>query len=365
MRHRACVVLVALCAAVSATMTGARAFDESRYPQWKGEWRRVPVAGLKGQPSHDPNKSEGLAQQAPLTPEYQAVLEASIADQAAGGPGNDPTYTCLAPGMPRVMIVYDPMEIIITPGTTHMLMGHIHDFPSHLHRRARLARRDRADLPGPFHRPLDRYQIRRPLRPARGRDPRVQGPARLRLHRPAAAPGQPDHHQGADFSDQADPNLLHDELTTIDHALTRPWTVTKTYRRQQTARPAWREVICAEGNQHVKIGREAYFLSADGYLMPTKKDQSPPDLKYFEAGPKVSTAATQTGTRRLGFPDMSEHPLGHPGPKRVEDALAEPGPIRGALSIVHGGSVPAFAGTTPTRASAIANDRLFPIMLSG
>ena len=49
------------------------------------------------------------------------------------------------------------------------------------------------------------------------------------------------------------------------------------------AHPAWREVICAEGNQHVKIGKEAYFLSADGYLMPTKKDQSPPDLKYFKA----------------------------------------------------------------------------------
>ena len=46
--------------------------------------------------------------------------------------------------------------------------------------------------------------------------------------------------------------------------------------------PVWREVVCAEGNQHVKIGQEAYFLSADGYLMPTKKDQSPPDLKYFK-----------------------------------------------------------------------------------
>jgi hypothetical protein len=26
---------------------------------------------------------------------------------------------------------------------------------------------------------------------------------------------------------------------------------------------------------------EAFFLSADGYLMPIKKDQAPPDLRYF------------------------------------------------------------------------------------
>ena len=45
--------------------------------------------------------------------------------------------------------------------------------------------------------------------------------------------------------------------------------------------PYWREDVCAEGNNHVGIGNENYFLSADGYLMPAKKDQSPPDLRYF------------------------------------------------------------------------------------
>jgi hypothetical protein len=33
---------------------------------------------------------------------------------------------------------------------------------------------------------------------------------------------------------------------------------------------------------HVQIGKEAYFLSADGLLMPVKKDQAPPDLRYFK-----------------------------------------------------------------------------------
>jgi len=32
----------------------------------------------------------------------------------------------------------------------------------------------------------------------------------------------------------------------------------------------------------VQIGKEAYFLSADGLLMPAKKDQPPPDLRFFQ-----------------------------------------------------------------------------------
>ena len=31
----------------------------------------------------------------------------------------------------------------------------------------------------------------------------------------------------------------------------------------------------------VKIGNDPYFLSADGKLMPTRPNQEPPDLRYF------------------------------------------------------------------------------------
>jgi hypothetical protein len=41
------------------------------------------------------------------------------------------------------------------------------------------------------------------------------------------------------YLDKADPNLLHDEITTIDHALTRPWTLTKNYRRARSEKPIW------------------------------------------------------------------------------------------------------------------------------
>jgi hypothetical protein len=39
--------------------------------------------------------------------------------------------------------------------------------------------------------------------------------------------------------------------------------------------------VCTENNQHVKIQNDNYMISADGYLMPAKKDQAPPDMKYF------------------------------------------------------------------------------------
>jgi hypothetical protein len=83
------------------------------------------------------------------------------------------------------------------------------------------------------------------------------------------------------YGDPADRNILHDDITVIDHALTRPWSATKNYRRGQQARPLWPENSCVEGNQHVRIGQETYMLSADGLLMPVKKDQAPPDLRYF------------------------------------------------------------------------------------
>ena len=34
----------------------------------------------------------------------------------------------------------------------------------------------------------------------------------------------------------------------------------------------------------VEIGGEPYFLSADGLLMPNKKGQRPPDLRYLSGG---------------------------------------------------------------------------------
>jgi hypothetical protein len=86
------------------------------------------------------------------------------------------------------------------------------------------------------------------------------------------------------FLDKTNPDALNDEITVIDNALTRPWTITKRYRRDSNA--VRLEYNCSEDNHHVLIGGQDYFLSGDDMLMPSKKDQPPPDLRYFGASRK-------------------------------------------------------------------------------
>src|SRR4030095_7533157 len=127
MPYRALIATAALAAALTLALADAQAFDESKYPDWSGAWRRIPVPGVTGQPGYDQNTRLGPPQQAPLTPEAQAIMEASMADQAKGGQGNYPTYVCVSPGMPRMMTPYGMMELVITPATIHVLLEHIHD----------------------------------------------------------------------------------------------------------------------------------------------------------------------------------------------------------------------------------------------
>jgi len=113
---------IALAAAMIFAATSTQAFDETKYPDWSGQWRRPAGVGNQWDTSKPPRQG-----QAPLTAEYQAIYEANLKDQAAGGQGTDPTYTCISPGMPRVTNGYGQMEIVVTPDTTHILVQHIHD----------------------------------------------------------------------------------------------------------------------------------------------------------------------------------------------------------------------------------------------
>src|SRR6266571_6460486 len=110
--------LRAVAIAVTLTMasTAAVAFDETKYPDWSGQWMRPPGVGFQW----DTTKPAGLAQQAPLTPEYQAMLAASLADQAAGGQGGDNLVTCRTNGMPRMMSVAWPIEFVILPNVPYV-----------------------------------------------------------------------------------------------------------------------------------------------------------------------------------------------------------------------------------------------------
>ena len=67
-----------------------------------------------------------------------------------------------------------------------------------------------------------------------------------------------------------DESTLEDRITTIDDALTGPWTVNRRYRLEQD-NPVWVEYVCAEGNRHIKLGDEWYFVNDEtGTLDPTR-----------------------------------------------------------------------------------------------
>jgi hypothetical protein len=279
--------LTAALATTIGTPFGTRAAEEAKFPNWKGQWSPIVTPGLEGtQFKFDPTKSRGLAQQAPLTPEYQKVLADSLADQAQGGLGNYPTSLCLPGGMPRMMSAQ--AEYVITPELTYILLSNPEDPIRRIYT-------DGRDWPGNIEPSYQGYSIGRWIAEdgeghytvlevdTRGpfKGPRAYDSSGL----PLAFDNQSTFKERFHL-DKTNPNILHDEITVFDHALTRPWSVDKTFRRGPSSRPVWREPACTEGNNLLVIGKENYFLSGDGILMPAKKDQAPPDLRYFKQPPK-------------------------------------------------------------------------------
>src|SRR3984957_17623475 len=80
--------------------------------------------------------------------------------------------------------------------------------------------------------------------------------------------------------DKSDKDILHDEVTTIDHAFTLPWTVDRAYVRER--KPKWAEYLCREATDRIYLGRDEYAVSPDGKLKPVRENQPPPDLRYFK-----------------------------------------------------------------------------------
>src|SRR5439155_15419544 len=107
---------VVLLGALAMAATQVAAHDESKYPDWRGQWLRPKGIGIQW----DQDKRAGLPQQAPLTPEYQKKFEDSLADQRMGGQGLDNRYTCMTNGMPRMMAVIQPIEFVILPNITYI-----------------------------------------------------------------------------------------------------------------------------------------------------------------------------------------------------------------------------------------------------
>jgi hypothetical protein len=292
----------AITAAVAATVvvtSAVEAANDKTYPEWKGQWTRwfppnsvrEPNGGFTagGQPSHDQTKPWGQGQEAPLNAEYQKVFEQSLEDQANGGEGNffDHSVRCMPGGMPLMTIAFGGIEYIVTPDTTYIAPGGGEPL-----RRIYTDGRDWPnDLdPTPTY---AGYSIGRWIdEDGDGRYDVLEVETRGPFKGPRAydATGLPLHFDNQSifreriYRDKVDPKILHDEVTTIDHALTRPWTVDKKYVHNPNPHPRWTEISCAESmaNSLVAIGRDSYYMSADGKLMPVRKNQPAPDLRYFK-----------------------------------------------------------------------------------
>jgi hypothetical protein len=278
MTGRSLVAASALVVAVLAGIGTAQGFDDSKFPNLKGQWDRVDPRG-----GFDQTRPTGRGQQAPLTPEYQAIFEANLADQAQGGQGTAGDHArCLASGMPLMMVAFRPIEIVVTPELTYILIA---DYDP-----LRRIFTDGRDWPKKHEPTYQGYSIGKwidqdgdgrydvlEVETRNFKGPRIYDVSGLPLHEDNES-----IFKERIYLDRGNPDVLHDEITVIDRALTRPWTVDKRYTRNADPQAEWFEAIC-EYNAQVFIGNEHYYMSAEGYLMPAKPGQAPPDLRYFSA----------------------------------------------------------------------------------
>jgi hypothetical protein len=233
------------------------------YPDWSGQWARIGSLNW-------PPEGYAAAGPPPLTEEYAAIWEGYTELQRAGIPAGDPPATCLPPGMPRVMKMSFPMEIVITPDATYIYA----EWASQLRR----VYTDGRDWPDYILPSFNGYSI------GAWRDQDDDGvydvlsieTRGIKGPRSFDSTGVPLHENDATVVVEeirlVDADTLEDRITTIDDALIAPWTINQRYRRE-TGDWVWTEYVCAENNRHLKLGDEWYFVGTDGTLEPTRAGQ--------------------------------------------------------------------------------------------
>ena len=279
-------------AALLALPCQAWAFDDTLYPDLTGQWTRADAS-----PSFDPGKPPGRGQQAPLTAEYQAKFDAIVADRAKRQLTDVISTTCLAPGMPMMMQAYEPMQITVLPETTYILIDHIHE----THRRIFT---DGRSWPKTAEPTFTGFTIGKWIdTDGDGRFDVLEAETRhLKGPRFFDGSGIPLHEDNETvvreriFLDKSDRNLLHDEITVTDHALTRPWTVTKSYKRNSDPLADWPEFICNE-RLPLRPPRRRGLPARRGW--PAHPDPAGPAA----AGPAI----LRTGEEMTALPDRRSH----------------------------------------------------------
>jgi hypothetical protein len=274
MRARCMIGPMTLASILLATLTDTRAFDDAKYPDWTGQWMRIGDA--RWNPAR-PRRAQG----GPFTPEYQKKLEANIASIDSGGQGNNRMSQCVPAGMPRMALEYNVFEFLHFPDMTYIVQEHFGEL--------RRIYTDGRDWPQNLKPTFSGYSIGRWLdEDGDGRyDALLIETRNIAGARAFDDNGLPLHEDDQTIvreyihMSREKPELLTDEITTIDHALTRPWTIIRNFQRR--AEVKWFEHPCENAySLHLFIGGENYFSSADGLLMPARKNQPAPDLRYFD-----------------------------------------------------------------------------------
>jgi len=272
MLDRSLICAALLGCAVAATPSAAQVVDFNKYPSFKGQWFRT----------GPPNNWRQVAGLPPYTPEGQKKWEAIQNDLKNGGPGNWPSTYCVPTGMPAMMNLYNPMEIVITPEITYILMSHNSDNFRRIYTDGREFPAETEVTPA-----FAGYSIGRWIdEDGDGKYDVLEVETRyLRDTRAYDVTGLPFADDGKTlikerfYLEKGDSDVLWDDLTVFDTLLTRPYSKHhKTIRTKES----WTSETCVADNNWVKIGDELYFTNAaEGKLMPSKKGQQPPDLSYF------------------------------------------------------------------------------------
>ena len=315
---RSVVALAALAASLflidGAVINAALAFDDNLYPNLKGQWLRARPPGGRHRPGTV--RSGQVLGPRPASPAdagvSEARFEASLADQAAGGQGFWPGAQ--VPGGRHAgdddacsgrwrssSCRRSPTSASITSATTRRRI---------YHRRTRLAdgRRSRASTAIPSANgstpTATAASTRSRSRPAtsRARAPSSRAACRCtRTTRPSS--------RSASISTSPIPTLLHNDLTVIDHALTRPWTVAKKYRRDNAEFPIWPEDMCARG-QRLGLHRQRHVLPERGGHADAGQEGPAAARPALFQSTERSDGRRMRGRLRAGAPHSSEG--GHP-----------------------------------------------------
>jgi hypothetical protein len=211
-----------------------------------GQQGAPPAAGQRGGPPPRPTQSaplsdgsQGRSPDAPsLTPEYLAKWELMRKSRMAGSYEFDNNARCLPPGMPAMMGMAYGMEIMQTKDRI-TFFSELND----------ALRRVYLDGRTPTQRHLD--------------DPTYAGYSTGRwegdtlvvetvaLHPDSFIEGFTPHSDAMTVSERIRliaPDILEDRITVTDpKALTKPWTVVRTYRKAAKGNDELREFACAEG----------------------------------------------------------------------------------------------------------------------